>query len=112
SNAVSQIHLDMIQRPAHRSGVISCERGWISYNLLTNTVMGQTVGQSGVKVIADDALYDVNESYLEEMETFLNCVREGKVRHEYDAFRGTQSLAIATSALEAARTKTLVEIPA
>ena len=112
SNAVSQIHLDMVQRPAHRGGVISCERGWISYNLLTNTVVGQTVGQTGVKVIADDALYDVNQSYVEEMETFLNCVREGKVRHEYDAMRATQSLAIATSALEAARTNSFVEIPA
>jgi predicted dehydrogenase len=112
SNAVSQIHLDMIQRPAHRRGVISCERGWISYNLLTNTVVGQTVGQPGVKVIADDALFDVNESYLEEMQTFLNCVREGKVRHEYDAVRATQSLAIAVAALEAARTKTFIEIPA
>jgi spore coat polysaccharide biosynthesis protein SpsF len=112
SNAVSHIHLDMIQRPAHRRGMISCERGWISYNLLTNTVVGQTAGQTGVKVIADDALYDVNESYREEMETFLNCVREGKVRHEYDAVRATQSLAIATSALEAAQTNTFVEIPA
>ncbi len=112
SNAVSQIHLDMIQRPAHRRGVISCERGWISYNLLTNTVVGQTLGQHSVKVIADDALYDVNDSYVEEMETFLNCVREGKVRHEHDAFRATQSLAIATSALAAARTNATVEIPA
>ena len=112
SNAVSQIHLDMIQRPAHRGGVISCELGWISYNLLTNTVVGQTAGQSGVMVIADDALYDVNECYLEEMQTFLNCVREGKVRHEYDAIRATQSLAIATAAREAARTNAFVEIPA
>ena len=112
SNAVSQIHLDMIQRPTHRRGVISCERGWISYNLVTNTVIGQTMGQHGVKVIADDALYDVNESYVEEMEMFLNCVREGKVRHEYDAVRAMQSLAIATSALEAAHTNSLIEIPA
>lgn len=96
SDAVSQIHLDMIQRPAHREGVISCERGSISYNLLAT----------------DDTDYDVNDSYVEEMETFLNCVRQGKVRHEHDAFRATQSLAIAVSALEAARTNSLVEIPA
>ena len=112
SNAISQIHLDMVQRPAHRRGVISCERGWISYNLLTNTVIGQIMGQSGVRVIADDALYDVNESYIEEMETFLNCVREGKVRHEHDAMHATQSLAIAGSALAAAQTNSFVEIPA
>lgn len=95
SDAVSQIHLDMIQRPAHREGVISCERGSISYNLL-----------------ATDTDYDANDSYVEEMETFLNCVRQGKVRHEHDAFRATQSLAIAASALEAARTNSFVEIPA
>jgi hypothetical protein len=39
-------------------------------------------------------------------------VREGKVRHEHDAMRATQSLAIATSAVEAAQTNSLVEIPA
>ena len=94
SNAVSQIHLDMVQRPAHRRGVISCERGSISYDLMA------------------DPNYNVNDAYVEEMETFLNCVREGKVRHEFDAMRATQSLAIATTALEAARTKTFVEIPA
>jgi spore coat polysaccharide biosynthesis protein SpsF len=107
SNAVSQIHLDMIQRPAHRRGVISCERGWISYNLVTNTV---TTDDSETSTISTD--YDVNDSYVEEMETFLNCVREGKVRHEHDAFRAAQSLAIAVSALEAARTNSSVEIPA
>lgn len=94
SNAVSQIHLDMIQRPAHRRGVISCERGSISYDLMA------------------DPNYNVNDAYVEEMETFLNYVREGKVRHEFDAMRATQSLAIAATALEAARKNTFVEIPA
>ena len=112
SNAVSQIHLDMIQRPAHRGGEISCERGWISYNLLTNTVNAQTADDTEPSTICADPDYNVNASYLEEMQTFLNCVREGKVRHEHDAMRATQSLAIAASALEAARTNTFVEIPA
>jgi predicted dehydrogenase len=112
SNAVSQIHLDMIQRPAHRRGVISCERGWISYNLVTNSVSAQTVAQTDPVTIWTDPGYNVNASYLEEMETFLNCVREGKVRHEHDAMHATQSLAIATSALAAAQTSSFVEIPA
>jgi spore coat polysaccharide biosynthesis protein SpsF len=105
SDAVSQIHLDMLQRPAHREGVISCERGSISYNLLATDDTERST-------ITADPDYDVNDSYVEEMETFLHCVREGKVRHEHDAFRATQSLAIAASALEAARTDTTVEIPA
>jgi predicted dehydrogenase/spore coat polysaccharide biosynthesis protein SpsF (cytidylyltransferase family) len=111
SNAVSQIHLDMIQRPAHRQGVISCERGWISYNFLTNSVSAQTADQTGPVTIWNDPGYDANAPYLEEMATFLNCVREGKVRHEHDAVHATQSLAIATSAFAAARTNSFVEIP-
>jgi predicted dehydrogenase len=102
----------MIQRPAHRRGVISCERGWISYNLLTNTVIAQTADDTEPITICTDPDYNVNAAYVEEMETFLNCVREGKVRHEHDAMRATQSLAIATSAVEAAQTNSLVEIPA
>jgi len=112
SNAVSQIHLDMIQRPAHRRGVISCERGWISYNLVGNSVTAQTVDQTEPVTIWNDPGYNVNASYLEEMETFLNCVREGKVRHEHDAMHATQSLAIAASALAASQTNGFVEIPA
>ena len=112
SNAVSQIHLDMIQRPAHRCGVISCERGWISYNLAGNSVSAQTVDHTEPVTIWNDPGYNVNASYLEEMETFLNCVREGKVRHEHDAMHATQSLAIAASALAASQTNCFVEIPA
>jgi spore coat polysaccharide biosynthesis protein SpsF len=111
NSAVSQIHLDMIQRPAHRRGVISCERGWISYNLLTNHVTAQTVGQGEPVEILNDPGYQVNDCYLSEMETFVNCVREGKVRHEYDAVRATQSLAVATSALAAAQENCFVDIP-
>ena len=111
SNAVSQIHLDMIQRPAHRRGVISCERGWISYDLLRNSVMAQTVEQDQPVEVLNNPGYDVNECYLAEMEMFLNCVREGKVRHEYDALRATQSLAIATEAVTAARNNCFAEIP-
>ena len=105
SNAVSQIHLDMIQRPAQRRGVISCERGSISYNLMS-------AGGAEKGAINADPDYDVNAAYVEEMEMFLNCVREGKVRHEFDAMRATQSLAIAAAAFEAARTNWWVEIPA
>src|SRR4029078_5509327 len=72
SNAVSQIHVDMIQRPAHRRGVISCERGWISYNLVANSVTAQTMDRPEPVTIWNDPGYTTNASYLEEMETFLN----------------------------------------
>ena len=106
--AVSQIHLDMIQRPAHRRGIISCERGWIRYNLLTNRVVAQTAEQSEPVELLNDPGYDGNDAYLEELETFLNYVREGRVRHEYDAWKATQSLAVVVSALESAKTNRFV----
>lgn len=109
--AVSQIHLDLIQRPAHRSGVISCERGWISYDLITPTVSVHTQDQSGPSIVFQAPDYDLNQSYLDEMQTFLNCVREGKVRHEHDAWRATQSLATVNAAFASARSKCLSEIP-
>ena len=111
SGAVSQIHLDLIQRPAHRSGVISCERGWISYDLITATVAVHTQDQSGPSIVLQASNYDLNQSYLDEMQTFLNCVREGKVRHEHDAWRATQSLATVDAAFSSARSKCLSEIP-
>ena len=112
NEAVSQIHLDMIQRPAHWRGLVSCERGWISYNLLANSVCAQTADQAEPVEIWSDPDYQINDSYLEELNAFLNCVREGRVRHENDAVQATQSLAIAASALMSAQTSSFVEIPA
>lgn len=111
NSAVSQIHLDMIQRPAHRRGVVSCERGWISYDLLANSVTAQTADQPTPLEIWKDRAYNINDSYLEQMDAFLNCVREGRVRHENDAVHATRSLAIATSALASGESNSFAEIP-
>ena len=111
TGAVSQVHLDMIQRPAHREGVVSCERGWCRYNLLTNTLVGQLNDQNEAATIWQQGDYDINESYLEEMKTFLSYVREGRVRHDYDAWKAAQSLAIAASALTANESHAWVTTP-
>jgi spore coat polysaccharide biosynthesis protein SpsF len=102
SGAISQIHLDMIQRPAHRQGTISCEQGWISYDLIAKTVLMQTQDQTESVSVWSDANYDSNQSYLDELQTFLNFVREGRVRHEHDAWRGARSLAIIAAAFRSA----------
>ena len=111
TGAVSQIHLDMIQRPTHREGVVSCERGWASYNLLTKALVGQYADQAHPETLWQQDDYDSNEPYREQMKTFLSYVREGRVRHEYDAWKATQSLSIATSAKIAAESNSFVAIP-
>ena len=110
-NSVSQIHLDMLQRPAHRRGVVSCERGWISYNLLAKSVTAQTADQPAPFEVWNDPNYDINDAYLEQMEAFLNCVREGRMRHEHDVVAATKSLAIAASARASGESNSFVAIP-
>ena len=80
--AVSQIHLDLIQRPAHRCGVISFERGWISYDLVAPQVVAQLPGRNSPAIVWQQADYDPNWSYLAEMKSFLACVREGRIQHD------------------------------
>ena len=42
SGAVSQIHLDYLQRPTHRCGTIACTAGWIHYDLINPQVTAQS----------------------------------------------------------------------
>ena len=97
NGCVSHIHLDMIQRPAHRQGVVSCERGWVAYDLIAQTITSTSETQS----LPKDSM---NQSYIDEMKTFLEFVSQGKVRHEHDAWKATQCLAIVDAAFEAAET--------
>ena len=99
SGAVSHIHLDYIQRPYHRIGTISGEKGWISYDLAKPRVMGQFAGENGPRCLWDGAEYDANQQYVDEMQTFLTYVSEGRVRHPFDAWHAIQSLAVADVAL-------------
>lgn len=111
TGATSQIHLDMVQRPVHRRGVISGERGWVSYDLVGRTVTMQNADAPEPVLIWSDQRYDVNESYIAEMQRFIQYVREGRVRHEHDAWRATQSVAIASAAFASAQSDRIEPIP-
>jgi len=99
SGAVSHIHLDYIQRPFHRSGIISGEKGWIRYDLANPRIMAQFAGDNEPTCLWSGAEYDVNQQYLDEMDTFLNYVREGRIRHPFDVWHAVQGLAVADAAL-------------
>jgi hypothetical protein len=55
--------------------------------------------------------YDANQTYLDEMRLFLQYVREGRTRHEYDARNATQSLAIADAAFASVQSGCFESIP-
>ena len=111
SGAVSQLHLDYIQRPAHRCGILSCERGWISYDLINPGVTAQFEDAATPQVIWESPDYDSNQLYIDEMITFLQYVREGRIRHPFDARSAARSLAIVDTAFESARSGLLATIP-
>ena len=103
NGATSQIHLDMLQRPAHRIGVISCERGWISYDLIGKTVVMQSHKQATPVEVWNGSDYDISQSYVDEMKSFLDVVREGRIRHENDAWAGARTLAVIEAAFQSAK---------
>ena len=98
SGVVSQLHLDFVQRPLHRSGVISCERGWIRYDLANGIVFAQIDGEDTPECLWKGTDYDSNQQYLDEMQTFLRFVREGRIRHLFDAWHAAQTMAIVDAA--------------
>ena len=112
SGAVSQIHLDYIQRPIHRCGVISCERGWIRYDLIIPKVVAQFEGDSVPHIVWEESDYDATQQYIEEMRTFLRYVSEGRMQHEFDIRRGIQSLAVVETALLSAKSGYSSNLPA
>lgn len=111
SGAVSQIHVDYLQRPPHRRGVISCERGWVGYDLGRLKVEAQLEHEPAAQVAWEDPAYDPNHSYLEELATFLRYVREGRVRHRWDAWQAVSPVAVAEAVFESVRSRRLVELP-
>jgi len=111
SGAVSHIHLDYIQRPYHRSGVVSGEKGWIRYDLANSNVMAQFAEDNTPRCLWDGSSYDANQQYVDEMDTFLDYVREGRMRHSFDAWHATQSLAVADAALNCAHGRNRYKLP-
>lgn len=109
--ALSQIHLDFIQRPVHRIGLVSCERGWISYDLVLPKVVVQFEDEPAPRTVWEEPDYDANQPYIEEMRTFLRYVSEGRVRHAFDARRAARSLAVVDTAFRSAKTKRILAVP-
>ena len=94
SMAVSQIHLDFIQKPLHRSGRISFEHGWASYDFNLNKAYGQDSSMENPRLLWDGQDYDPNQAYLAEMAEFIRYVEEGRICHEHDAASSIGSIQI------------------
>ena len=92
SGCISQIHMDFIQKPSHRSGLITFERGWMSYDFNENKVIAQISNNKLPFVKWSDKNYDANEMYLDQLKCFVNYVKEGRIKHPLDIEGGIESL--------------------
>ena len=84
SGCVSQIHLDYIQKPPHRSGLISFERGWISYDYSEHRVIAQKTDDDIPVIIWSDNSYDTNDMYKDEIKEFIKYVKEHRLKNSFD----------------------------
>jgi len=111
SGCVSQIHLDYIQKPSHRSGLISFEHGWISYDYNQHAVIAQKKDDNNSTTIWSDDSYDANEMYLDEMKKFIEYVEEHRFKNPFDIESAVESLKIVDALFESQKYKNIVEIP-
>ena len=112
SMAVSQIHLDFIQKPLHRSGRISFERGWASYDFNLNKAYGQDSSMEKPRLLWDGQDYDPNQAYLDELAEFIRYVEEGRIRHEHDAASSIGSMQVLDALFESVSSGTPIRIHA
>jgi predicted dehydrogenase len=109
SGAVSQIHLDFLQKPSHRSGLVTFEEAWLSYDFNKMEVIVQRTNGEPYKLYKNSD-YDSNNMYIEQLKEFIRMVEEGRVRHKYDALSSLESLKVVEALFKSNSTGRRVDI--
>jgi len=108
SGCVIQIHLDYIQNPFHRSGLITFEKGWISYDFSTQQLLAQKFDDKAPIVLWNDKNYDANDMYVKQLKCFIEYVEEGRVKHQHDIDCGIESLWIVEAYFNSEKQKKII----
>ncbi len=98
NHSVSSIHLDYIQKNAHRSGLLTFENGWITYDFNKNIVITENINHKKEKIIWHDKKYDYNEMYIDELKRFIELTKQGLITHENDAENAIESIRVVEAA--------------
>jgi spore coat polysaccharide biosynthesis protein SpsF len=109
SGAVSQIHLDFLQRPSHRSGLVTFEKAWLSYDFNMMEVTVQKNNEEPFKLYKNSD-YDSNSMYIEQLKEFICMVEEERVKHKYDASSSLESLKVVEALFESNLTGRRIDI--
>jgi len=109
SGAVSQIHLDYLQQPFHRSGLITFKTGWLAYDFTKMELIGQKKSND-IRTIWSDKNYDNNQAYIDQMSKFVRFVEEGRLKHDYDASKSLKSLNVVESFFKSSKSGEKISI--
>jgi spore coat polysaccharide biosynthesis protein SpsF len=109
SGAVSQIHLDFLQKASHRSGLFTFEKAWIFYDFNKMEVTTQKINEEPHKSYKNSD-YDSNNMYIDELKEFICMVEEGRLKHKYDALSSLESIKVVEALFESNLTGRRVDI--
>ena len=104
NGVVSQIHMDFLQKKSIRSGTINGTDGWIKYDLINNNLLLESENNNLNKK-PDDSIDYNDQSYLNMLEVFFQYYDKNIMHHEYDIWKGLDSLKIVLSGFEKSNKK-------
>jgi spore coat polysaccharide biosynthesis protein SpsF len=107
--AVSQIHLDFLQSPSHRSGIVTFERAWLYYDFNKMEITAQRINEDAYGLFKNSD-YDSNKMYVDEIKEFVRMVEEGRIKHKYDALSSLESLKVVEALFKSHSTGKRIEI--
>lgn len=109
TGAVSQIHLDYLQQPSHRSGLVTFEKAWLGYDFNKMEITGQRINEEP-QMLWNNSDYDSNQMYVDQLKEFIRFVEEGRVKHQYDAISSVESLKVVEAFFKSNKTGKKVDI--
>ena len=109
TGAVSQIHLDYLQQPSHRSGLVTFEKAWLGYDFNKMEITAQRINEEP-QMLWNNSDYDSNQMYVDQLKEFIRFVEEGRVKHQYDALSSVESLKVVDAFFKSNKTGKKVDI--
>jgi predicted dehydrogenase len=109
SGAVGNIHMNMVQAPVSRSCRIIGSEGTISWDQNSHQVLAFLAGDEAWRDISPAQPIDRNDSYMAEIQHFIECVNEG-CNPDIDGGNGRRILEIALAAKRSSQDQCMVRL--
>jgi predicted dehydrogenase len=109
SGAISEVHLDYVQRTYERGCQIAGEDGSLFWDFLEQQVRWYDAACDQWTTFEQPAEWQLNQMYLDEMGHFLDCVRERK-QTLLPVTEATRVMELVFAAKKSAREKRVVAL--